>query len=159
LKPSTLLGAVPLGIDLLEGNKQPANYGTLEQQAGTLAAGGNQLQSYLQSGTLPPGLQTSLNSAATAAQAAIKSRYATTGMSGSSAESQDLQNVANQVSGQGAQIALQLSQQGLSETQLSDQLYAQLMQTSLSQDNALSSAVGNFAGALALGGARSPAAA
>ena len=50
---------------------------------------------------------------------------------------------------QGANIAQQLLQQGVSETQLSAGLYSQMLNLASSQDAALSSAIGNFATSLA----------
>jgi hypothetical protein len=41
-----------------------------------------------------------------------------------------------------------LLSQGISESQFSSQLYTQLMNTSINQDNQLSSSIANFAGAL-----------
>jgi hypothetical protein len=159
LSASSILGGVksyaPLlasGIGLLssvkEGNKQPANYGTLEGQAAQLGSQGNQLQSYLTSGTLPPGVQAGLDSAHQSAEATIKSQYASRGMSGSSAEAQDLANLNATVVAQGAQIPTGLLQQGVSESEFASGIYEQLMNTSIQQDKDLSASIANFAGAL-----------
>lgn len=135
-------------MSLLGGDKKPANYGTLEAQAAADASRGSQLQGYLTSGTLPPGIQAGLTQAHGAAEATIRSQYASRGQSGSSAEAQDLQNLASTTMAQGAQIATQLLSQGISESEFSSQLYEQLMNTSINQDNQLSSSIANFAGAL-----------
>jgi hypothetical protein len=137
-----------------EGNKQPANYGTLEGQAAQLGAQGNQLQSYLTSGTLPPGVQAGLDSAHQSAEATIKSQYASRGMSGSSAEAQDIANLNATVVAQGAQIATGLLQQGVSESEFASGMYEQLMNTSIQQDKDLSASIANFAGALGGAGLR-----
>ena len=150
-KPGVLLSGGILGLDALKGNQMPKGFNQLQTQADKLAQQGGQLQSYLQTGTLPPGVQQSINSAADSAQASIRQQYASRGMSGSSAEAQDLQHVAETVASQGATIATNLLQQGISETNMADQMYAQLMQVRMQQDAQLSSAVGNFASALALG--------
>jgi hypothetical protein len=155
LNLGTLKSVAPLaasGIGLLmsaqEGNKQPANYQTLENQAGQLANQGNQLQGYLTGGTLPPGVQAGLDQAHQSAAATIKSQYAARGMSGSSAEAEDLANLNATVVAQGAQIATNLLQQGVSESEFSSQMYEQLMQTSIQQDKDLSASIASFAGAL-----------
>jgi hypothetical protein len=159
LSAGSILGGVksyaPLlasGIGLLssvkEGNKQPANYGTLEAQATQLGAQGNQLQGYLTSGTLPSGVQAGLDSAHQSAEATIKSQYASRGMSGSSAEAQDLANLNATVVARGAQIATGLLQQGVSESEFASGIYEQLMNTSIQQDKDLSASIANFAGAL-----------
>jgi hypothetical protein len=159
LSASSILGGVksyaPLlasGVGLLssiqQGNKQPANYGTLEAQAAQLGSQGNQLQSYLTSGTLPSGVQAGLDQAHQSAEATIKSQYASRGMSGSSAEAQDLANLSSTVVAQGAQIATGLLQQGVSESEFASSIYEQLMNTSIQQDKDLSASIANFAGAL-----------
>lgn len=124
-------------------------YSQIQGEAGQLSAQGAQLQSYLNSGTLPPGVKTSLDQASASAKAAIKSQYASSGQSGSSAEAADLANVDNTMASQGASIALNLLNSGVQESQLSAQLYGSLMNTALSQDQQLSSAIGNLAGAAA----------
>ena len=91
-----------------------------------------------------------------AAVAAIQSRYAQRGMTGSTAEQQDIANARLMAQTQGAQMAIQLYQQGVSDTQLSDQLYAQIMQASVAMDQQTSNAIGGFAAALA-GMSRAPA--
>jgi hypothetical protein len=122
--------------------------GQLQGQANTLAANGQQLQSYLSSGTLPAGVQNSIASASQAAKASIRSQYAAHGMSGSSAEAADLAAVDTRAASQGAEIATQLLQTGINETQLANGIYEQLLNHSIQQDNQLSSAVGNFASSL-----------
>lgn len=122
--------------------------GALNTQAQQLQANSTQLQSYLQSGTLPPGVQNSIKSATTAAKAAIRSQYAARGMSGSSAEQQDLANVDQQATSQGAAIATQLLNTGVTEAGLSAQIYNQLLSASIQQDQQLSQAVSGFASSL-----------
>jgi hypothetical protein len=121
---------------------------TLQGQAGTLNNQGQQLQSYLQSGTLPAGVQQNINQASQAAKATIRSQYASRGMSGSSAEAQDLASVDERAQSQGSQIAMQLLSQGVNEVNLSDQIYGQLLNQSVAADNALSSSISNFASSL-----------
>lgn len=147
-----LLPAAGLGFQAIEGNSPPKGLGQIEGQAAQLNSQGAELQSYLSSGKLPPGVSSSLKQAGDSAKAAIKSQYAQRGMSGSSAEAQDLANVDNQISTQGTQIATQLLQQGIQETGLSAELYNQIMQSTLSQDKELGTAVANFAASAAGGG-------
>ena len=144
-----LLPAAVAGLDIAKGNQAPAGLGALEAQAASFANQGKQLQSYLATGTLPPGVQTSINQATAAAQAAIRSQYASRGMSGSSAEAQDLVNVQNTAVSQGATIAQSLLNTGVNESNLSASLYAQIMQQSISQDSALASALASLAASTA----------
>ena len=152
--PALLLGGAGLLKAESAKNKPVAGQQALELQALQDQQQGQKLQSYLQNGTLPPGVQAGLDQAHHAAQATIKSQYAARGQSGSSAEQQDLNNLAQSVQAQGAQIATGLLQTGIQESQLSTSIYEKLMQTQIQQDQALSGAIANFAGALAGGGAK-----
>jgi hypothetical protein len=134
---------------MLKGNQKPEFQPQVTQAAQNLNSQGQELQGYLTTGTLPPGVQAGLNSAQQSAIATIKSQYASRGMSGSSAEAQDISNLNATVVAQGASIATNLLAQGVSEEDMSAQLYQSLMQTSMQQDAQLSSSVANFSGALA----------
>jgi hypothetical protein len=110
--------------------------------------------------------------------ATIRAQHANRGESGSSAEAEDLANVDSQAVSAGTTIATQLLQQGatmvgtgvseeatggelqtstdlatgtmdLNAESLAQQIYTQIMNTSLQQDAQLGSAIGNFASALA----------
>lgn len=115
-----------------------ANSGKLPQvgasqllaQANQLALQSNTLRSYLETGTLPPGLQAGVDQAAKAAKAAIRSQYAARGMSNTSSASQDVSNVDTNAKTQAAQIAVQLFSQGLSEAQVANGVYEQLVNAS-----------------------------
>ena len=133
---------------MLEGSKKPAFEGQVSAQAAQLASQGAQLEGYLTSGTLPPGISAGLRSAYDSAAATIRSQYARGG-TGSSAETQDLANLEQRTVSQGAQIATSLLQQGVSESEFSANLYQQLMQSSMQQDEELSKSIANFAGGLA----------
>lgn len=145
-----LVAAGGIGMDLMKGHTPLPGESALSQQAADLAAQGKQLGSYLQTGTLPPGVHQSLNAAAESAKAAIRSKYAQMG-GNTSAMQQDLAHVDQVAATQGVQIATQLLQQGVSETGLSQQIYSQLLNLSLQQNAGLSSSIGNFATALAGG--------
>lgn len=142
------LAAAPIAIDLLKGNQSQPGENELKNEAGLLTQQGQQLANYLQNGTLPPGIQASINQATNAATAAIRSRYASMGMSGSSAEVQDIAAAQQQAATEGAQTALQLLSQGISEQNMGSQLYQDIFQYSLQEDQGLGQAIGNFAVAL-----------
>lgn len=160
LGPAVSLGG--LGLDALRsfaplpGQQQISTAAAdIGSQAAGLSTQGQQLASYLQSGTLPPGVQNSLNVAGEQAKASVRSQYAARGMTGSSAEAEDLAAVDQTVAQQGTQIATNLLQQGISEQQgginalgLSADLYQQILNTALQRDQALGSAIGNFASSL-----------
>jgi hypothetical protein len=145
----TALAATPLALDLLRGNQQYKGENQLEQSAAQLSAQGSQLQNYLQTGTLPPGAQASINQAVAASQAAIRSQYASLGLSDSSAEAQDLAYAQTQGATQALNYAQSLLGTGISETNMSNALYQAIMNQSLQEDGQLSSAIGTFAAAAA----------
>lgn len=150
--PGVGIGALGLGYEALTQAKPPSISGAdkqLESEASTLAQQGSTLQQYLQTGTLPPGVQAGIDQATAAAKAAIKSKYASMGGGAetSSAAIEDMANVDMTAQTQGAQLALQLLQQGVTESQLSSQLYESLINQSLQSNQALASAIGNFASA------------
>lgn len=146
------LAAVGILGALTAGNRNPAGYNQLQSEASSLHQQGAGMMNYLSSGTLPPGLQSSISAASLAAKATIRSRYAQMGMSGSSAEAQDMAGVDQRAVAQSAEIAMKLYEEGLQATQLSDQLYANLMQVQIANDQQLSGAIGNLSGALAMMG-------
>ena len=151
-----VLGAVPsiapLAYEAIAGTQAPKGSNALLSQSQALQAQGAQMGEYLSSGTLPPGLSTALQSAAESAKATIRSQYAARGESGSSAESQDLSAVDSRMVGQGASMALQLFQQGISEQGMAAQLQEALLNNTIQQDAGFGSAIASFASALAGGG-------
>lgn len=124
----------------------------LKNEADQLSGQGQQLQSYLNTATLPPGVQGGINQALHSATAAIKSKYASMGMSGSSAEQQDLANAQASAATQGANIAMNLLNQGVSETQLSGQIYQELIQNTLASDKSFAESLTNLGSAVGGGG-------
>lgn len=139
------VSGVGLAKDLATGGQLPPQAGKLQSQADALAAQGNLLSSYIQSGTLPPGAQTAIDQATASAKAAIRSKYASLGQSGSSAEIQDLNNIDMAAKTQGFNIASQLLASGISETGLSADIYKQLLTATSAQDKQLGDAISNFA--------------
>ena len=73
-------------------------------------------------------------------------------LTGSSAEAQDVAAEQARVQQQGSQLALQMFQQGLNETNMADSIYSSLMQQEMQRDNALGQSIGAFAQSLALMG-------
>ena len=152
--PTSILSALGLAANMMKGNQMPKYSGQLSSEAAQLQAQGAQLQGYLTSGTLPPGVGASLSAAHDSVAATIRSQYAARGMSGSSAEMQDLNNLAQTTVTQGAQIASNLLQAGVNEQQFSSQLYQNLMATSMQQDTNMSNAIAGFTNAMANSAAR-----
>jgi len=145
--PGALLAGGGLLYNLLRNNNIPGQ-GELNAQAGQLSAQGAQLSSYLQKGTLPPGVQTSIQTATKAAQAAVRSKYASMGMSGSTAELQEINAVNEAAVSQGVQIAENLLNTGIQESGLAAGIYENLIKINQAQSQATGSAIANFASAL-----------
>ena len=143
------LVAAPLALDVLRGNQPVKGQNQINADAAQFAAQGAANENYLATGTLPPGAQAAINQAVTAAQTAIKSQYAARGMSGSSAEQQDLQNAATNGVTQATNLATQLLNTGIRQSEFSAQLYQGIMNQSMQQDQALGQSIGNLAAALA----------
>ncbi len=160
---SPAIAGLGLGYDLLKGNETPQYEPQVGGAARNITAAaqgleqqGGQLQSYLTSGNLPPGVNASLDVATNSAIASIKSQYASLGMSGSSAEAEDINNVMLEKQAQGSQIALSLYQQGTSEITSAlgafgeeANIYSQLMDVGIQQNAELGQAISSFAAALA----------
>ena len=146
------IGAAGLGYSMLQGQK-PAKFSPeMQAQAAALDANGQKMMSYLSSGTLPAGLQASLDSAKAAAKAKVVSSYASRGMSTNPTQNSALAAELAQVDTQStiaiAQMGQQLMQAGLSEAGLSSQLYQFLSGVDQTQTANMGKAIANFAGAV-----------
>lgn len=144
-----------LAYNLINGQKTPANEKVLQGTAGALNAQGQQLASYLQSGTLPTGLQEQVKQANAAAKARVIANHAHNGMgtdpSQNSALAQELNSIDQQSAIQIAQIGQQLLTTGIQETGLANQLYMQLIGLDQKQSALTGQAIANFAAALSGG--------
>jgi hypothetical protein len=146
-------GGAGLVGSLLQGNKSsgPAQ-NALTAEAPVLQQQGNILQSYLQSGTLPPALQAQLDQQIQADKARIISNHAAQGRptdpSQNSALAQELNNVDMQALAAKGQTEAQLYQQGLADIQLSTQLMTTLATFDRQDQQAVTQALMNFAKAM-----------
>lgn len=155
--PGTVVGALGLGYEALTKPSLPdtsALVGGLKSQADALSAQGSQLQSFINTGTLPAGAQAAVSQATQSAKAAIKSQYAQLGLSGSTSEATALAGVDRQAAGQVFDIANSLLQTGIKESGLSAEIYGQILGQVNAENGQLSSAISNFAAAAAGGGSR-----
>lgn len=152
------LGAAGLGYSVLAGQKQSAATKALADQAAKQSATGDQLSSYLTSGTLPPGLQASVDQATQSAKATAISNAASQGLPTDPAQNTALAQRLAQIDAQGpivaAQIAQQLLSSGATYAGLSDQLYTQLAQIDQTQTTNIGKAIANMASALNTGGTK-----
>lgn len=121
---------------------------SLKGIAGQQSAQGAQLESYLANGTLPPGAQQWVDTQTAAQKAAIRGKYATLGMSGSTVEMQELNNVDQMAASHMFEIASQLLSTGIQETNASGTLYNYLMQAQNADQKEVTDAIQNFVGSL-----------
>ena len=145
------IGGAGLLYNMMQKNSVPGEK-ALTTEANTLGSEATQLQNYVATGTLPPGVNTVLQQVHQGMTQQIKARYAALGMSGSTAEQQDLNNATLQVQSQGATEALNLMNQGVSMANLSSNLLQSLMSTNVQQNNQTVQSIGQLAAALAGGG-------
>ncbi len=153
--PGSVISALGLGYEALTQPKLPSQSGitnTLNTQAGQLASQGATLQNYINTGTLPPGAMEAVNSATQSAKAALRSRYAAMGLTGSTSEATALAGVDQQAAGQIFQIADSLLQTGIKESGLSADIYKAILSETDAQSKIMSDAISNFASSIAGGG-------
>jgi hypothetical protein len=147
-----LAGAGGLAYNLISGSPSTSAEKQIKNIAGAQSAQGQQLEGYLANGTLPPGAQQWVDNQTQAQSAAIRAKYANLGLSGSSAETQELNQVQANATSQIFTIASQLLDTGINETNASGQLYNYLMQAQNSDAKDVSSAIQNFVASLGGGG-------
>lgn len=143
-----------LGYDIYE-NKKAQNTPAI-QNLNSIAtqqqAQGAQLENYLATGTLPPGLQQMVANNVAAAKAQIISHYASQGLSTNptqnSALAQELAAVDAQSTAMTAQVAQGLLSSGVSETGLSSQIYQTLAGIDQTQTAQIGNAISSMAAAL-----------
>ena len=149
------IGAVAAGggllYNLVQGNATVKGESQLQNQANALTAQSNQLTSYLNSGTLPPTLQSALTTATNSAKASVRSQFAAAGLSGSSAEADALNQVEINAVNTTGQIGEQLLNSGLTEAQISGELLNNIVGINQKQAASTGSSIASLAAALAGG--------
>lgn len=140
-----------LGMSMLGGKQSPMQ-GEMKSLAERMGQQGAWLQSYLQTGTLPPAMKASLDQATSAAKARVISNYARNGQSTdpsqNTALAQELNSVETNAVAAMAQAQIQMLNTGMNETGLSAQLYGALTQMDRADNANLMQSIANFASAL-----------
>lgn len=147
--PGALIGAGALGLDALRQNQPLPEQTQLNRIGAAAQAEGNQLSSYVSSGTLPPGAQESVNLATNAAKAQVRSTAGTLFGPGSTWEADRMAQIDQQASAQSEQIAANLLKDGAAYTNISTGVFENLMKSTLEQDQEFQRALAQFAGGLA----------
>lgn len=140
-----ITSGIGLGATALQGDRSFPGESQIKGEAKALGAQGRSFMS----GQLTPGMQAGLRGATESAKATMRSMFASRGMSGSSSEAEALANIDQTSAVKGAEIAQQLIDRGISESQLSGQLWQQILQQSMARDEELGKAIGGFASSLA----------
>jgi hypothetical protein len=161
-----LAAGTGLGLSILRGNQTDPNQQQLQNEApglqaqgAALTASGQNLQTYLTNGTLPPGLQAQVTNAVQAAKARIIQNHASNGENTNptqnSALAQELSQVDMNAIAQAGTLEQQLFsagnqllQTGLSETGLSEQIYESLVKMDQTNNNQLMASIASMAAAL-----------
>lgn len=150
------VGAGGLAYSLFQGQKAPAFTPEMQAQASALNANGQQLLGYLSSGTLPPGLKASLESATAAAKTKAISNAAAQGQptdpTKNTALAQQLNSIDQQAVISTAQMGQQLMDEGLKSTGMASDLYKTLAGIDQAQSANIGKAIANFASSLGGGG-------
>lgn len=169
------LGAGVAGIGLLESNQslpfqpqQTAAAGHLQTdanaaggEAASLFTTGNSLINPLETGQLPQGAQAEVQQYLAKQTADVKARYASLGQTGSTMETDAVNNVQQAGQALTFQIAQQMANTGLQATSQSLQglnisttanadvanIYQNLMKAQISQNQSILSSIASFAGA------------
>jgi hypothetical protein len=143
------LGAAGLGYNIYTGQKALQSQQSMMDLANQQRALGNQMQGYLSSGTLPPGLQAGLDKASASAKAQIIQGYANRGQSTdpslNSALAADLQGVDIQKNYDMVNLETQLFNLGQQGISLSNTDFNNLMNLEQKQSENVGAALSNFA--------------
>ena len=142
-----MLPALGIGYSALQSNKPIPGEGQMQAYAQRMTQMGNQLTDPLMTGQLPPGYQSAFDRMQQSAEAAIKSKYAKMGISGSSMERSELANVPQQVETQKLQFAQSLATQGMQAMGLGGTAYNNIAKNTIEQDKMLSDALARFGAA------------
>lgn len=144
-----------LGYNMLQGSKMSPEMKAMEGQAAQLNQQQAQLMSYLQKGTLPPGLQQAVQNASAAAKANAISNAAKNGQSTdptqNTALAGALAGVDRNMIALIAQQGVALMNSGLQAAGISSQLYAMLEKINQQHAQSTGQAIANFAVALSGG--------
>lgn len=139
-------------LGIIQQNQQQGALNKEVKQAENLITSNNNkasgLEAALFTGQLPPGAQAAVNQATQAAKAAVRSKYASLGLTGSSMEAQDIANVDQQASSQIFSLASELYKTGISQSGLSAQLYDAILQAQGGLANESRNALTNYAAAI-----------
>ena len=158
------LGGLGMAKNLIGGIPNQGQLKGIAGQAGAqataLGAQGQGLLGPIEGGPLPGPLEQQVQNGIRDADAATKSRFAKLGLSGSTMETDALNNNQNQAQALRGTLALQLAQAGAQLISLANQdlgieagIFTNLMNAQIAQDSALEQSIARFAGSAAMASA------
>ena len=161
------IGAGALGLGIMRANQPLPDQQQLQQLAAQLQSGAqgaqesaNQLLQPLLTGQLPPDQAAQVQQAVQDSITATKAKYAQIGMSGSTAETDQIAYLIQKGISLSASLeqimanaAVQYGNQAISGFNAEGTIFQSLMNAQINQDNALTQAIASFAGQAALAGA------
>jgi hypothetical protein len=154
--PKLLEGGALAGVELLNANKQMPEQKALQAlatQQGGIAKNQGELAMAEQQGLLPAGATNMFQGMLNANLAAVRAKYAQMGMTGSTAEMEDLAAVRDQVMSSIFQEGQTMATQGFKNmsdaTGVQSTLLQEILKTQLQQNTDLGNALATFAGAAA----------
>lgn len=145
--PKSLASMGLLGYSLLNANKTPPEVQSLKNlagQEGAIATEEGKIGQGGQMGLLGASGDAMLNQQLQSQQAAIRSRYAAMGMSGSSAEQADLAGAAQSSLAERFALGQNVAQTGLTAAQQATGVQSQLLQQIMQQETAQGSELGDI---------------
>ncbi len=145
---SATLAGGGLLFSLMNPSASGKDISSLRGTSDQLSAQGRQLSSFLQSGTLPPGVQQSIDGATQAAKAAVRQSFAQRGLAGSTMEQQALQQVDMNAVNQTAQIGQQLLTTGINEQNIAAGLLQGVLTANTQQSQQTGNSIASLAAAL-----------
>jgi hypothetical protein len=146
--PGALLSGGLLASQLFRGNEQYPAEKSLQNLATNTGTQGAALAGYINSGTLPPGAQQAVDAATNAAKAETRSAYGRMGLGDSTMKDQALAEIDQRKAAQTFQFANQLLAQGANYTNISANIYDNLLKTQAGTDQEFQRALMTFAGGL-----------
>lgn len=145
--PLSLLSAGGLAATALRGNQGVGGMKQLEAQAATVQANAQALTNSL-NGQLPPLASTALKSASNSAKAAARSYLASNGLSNSTLAASMESAIDANLAQQTFDIATKLVSQGVDLSQISSNMWTQILQANTTQNNALMQSIASFSAGL-----------
>lgn len=141
---SGLLSAAGMGAQYLMSNKQSGAEKNLRDLAGRQGATARSFLEAGASGQLPQGLSEGIMQGYEAAKTSIRNKYAGLGLSGSTMEMQELNDLERRLASQKFDASMALVNQGMDASQIANNTYTALVNKELADDSALADALFNM---------------